>query len=57
MVCALAGGLMLSACSSEEGGSQAMGGKGAVILDLAAETVFDTKTKAVDESADRKSVV
>lgn len=32
------------------GGSQAMGGKGAVILDLAAETVFDTKTKAVDES-------
>lgn len=50
MVCALAGGLMLSACSSEEGGSQAMGGKGAVILDLAAETVFDTKTKAVDES-------
>ena len=27
---------MLSACSSEEGGSQAMGGKGAVILDLAA---------------------
>ena len=41
---------MLSACSSEEGGSQAMGGKGAVILDLAAETVFDTKTKAVDES-------
>ena len=27
-----------------------MGGKGAVILDLAAETVFDTKTKAVDES-------
>lgn len=50
MVCALAGGLMLSACSSEEGGSQAMGEKGAVILDLAAETVFDTKTKAVDES-------
>ncbi len=27
-----------------------MGGKGAVILDLAAETGFDTKTKAVDES-------
>ena len=50
MVCALAGGLMLSACSSEEGGSQAMGGKGAGIRDLAAETVFDTKTKAVDES-------
>ena len=55
---------MLSACSSEEGGSQAMGGKGAVILDLAAETVFDTKTKAVDEStyltdrplADRKAM-
>lgn len=46
----LVGGLMLGACSSEEGGSLAMGGKGAVRLDLAAETGFETKTKAVDES-------
>lgn len=47
----MVGSLMLSACSSEEGGTLATGGKGAVKLDLAAETGFDMKTKAVDETA------
>ncbi|MDD2951886.1 MAG: DUF4493 domain-containing protein [Parabacteroides sp.] len=51
MACALAGGLMLSACSSEEEGTLAPEGKGSVQLSLAAEMGFETKTKAVDEGA------
>lgn len=50
MACALAGGLLLSSCSSEEGGIEIPEGKGAVRLSLTTDAGFGVNTKAVDEA-------
>lgn len=50
MAAALAGGLLLCACSSEEEAALTAEGKGLVRIGLSADTGFSTQTKAVDES-------
>ena len=50
MAAALAGGLLLCACSSEEDSLEIPEGKGLVRIGLSADTGFSTQTKAVDES-------
>ena len=46
----MAGGLLLSSCSSEEGGIEIPEGKGAVRLSLTTDAGFGVNTKAVDEA-------
>ena len=50
MAAALAGGLLLCACSSEEDSLEIPEGKGLVRIGLSADTGFSTQTKAVTES-------
>ena len=51
MASAVAGGLLLCACSAEEEAALAADGKGFVKIGLSADTAFGAATKAVDESA------
>lgn len=51
MASAVAGGLLLCACSAEEDAPLAADGKGFVKIGLSADTAFGAATKAVDESA------
>lgn len=55
MAAALAGGLLLCACSSEEEAALTAEGKGLVKIGLSADTGFSTQTKAVDESSYRNT--
>lgn len=50
MASAVAGGLLLCACSAEEDAPLAADGKGFVKIGLSADTAFGAATKAVDES-------
>lgn len=50
MASAVAGGLLLCACSSEEEAALTAEGKGLVRIGLSADTGFSTQTKAVTES-------
>ena len=51
MASAVAGGLLLCACSAEEDAPLAADGKGFVKIGLSADTGFSTQTKAVDENS------
>ena len=51
MASAVAGGLLLCACSAEEEAALTAEGKGLVRIGLSADTGFSTQTKAVDESS------